>query len=138
MPRWFRLRCGHMWRIASAPRFADSVLLVSVRGDVSTIATAPPFMAGPDGEDTSESAYFMSANRNKRSVEVDLTSETGQALVVVETEIEVLDVLQERGDAHVRLQRARKRPDQVALGVGQLVIGQINRFKPGRAEVGGC
>ncbi|MDG2270478.1 MAG: CaiB/BaiF CoA-transferase family protein [Alphaproteobacteria bacterium] len=42
---------------------------------------APPFMAGPDGEDSSESAYFMSANRNKRSVEVDLTSETGQALV---------------------------------------------------------
>ncbi|MGB0625947.1 MAG: CaiB/BaiF CoA transferase family protein [Alphaproteobacteria bacterium] len=42
---------------------------------------APPFMAGSDGEDTSESAYFMSANRNKRSVEVDLTSETGQALV---------------------------------------------------------
>ncbi|MBT3400599.1 MAG: CoA transferase [Rhodospirillaceae bacterium] len=42
---------------------------------------APPFMAGPDGGDSSESAYFMSANRNKRSVEVDLTSETGQALV---------------------------------------------------------
>ena len=42
---------------------------------------APPFMAGPDGEDSSESAYFMSANRNKRSVAVDLTSETGQALV---------------------------------------------------------
>ncbi|MEP4379383.1 MAG: CaiB/BaiF CoA-transferase family protein [Alphaproteobacteria bacterium] len=42
---------------------------------------APPFMAGPDGEESSESAYFMSANRNKRSVEVDLTSETGQALV---------------------------------------------------------
>ncbi len=42
---------------------------------------APPFMAGPDGEDSSESAYFMSANRNKRSVAVDLTSEAGQALV---------------------------------------------------------
>lgn len=42
---------------------------------------APPFMAGPDGEESTESAYFMSANRNKRSVEVDLTSETGQALV---------------------------------------------------------
>ena len=42
---------------------------------------APPFMTGPDGQDTSESAYFMSANRNKRSVEVDLTSEQGQALV---------------------------------------------------------
>lgn len=42
---------------------------------------APPFMSGPDGADTSESAYFMSANRNKRSVEVDLSSETGQAIV---------------------------------------------------------
>lgn len=42
---------------------------------------APPFMSGPDGSDTSESAYFMSANRNKRSVEVDLSSETGQAIV---------------------------------------------------------
>lgn len=42
---------------------------------------APPFMSGPDGADTSESAYFMSANRNKRSVEVDLTNEEGQALV---------------------------------------------------------
>jgi crotonobetainyl-CoA:carnitine CoA-transferase CaiB-like acyl-CoA transferase len=42
---------------------------------------APPFMAGPDGNDTSESAYFMSANRNKRSVEIDLSSETGQTIV---------------------------------------------------------
>ena len=42
---------------------------------------APPFMSGPDGEDSSESAYFMSANRNKRSVEVDVSSETGQAIV---------------------------------------------------------
>ena len=42
---------------------------------------APPFMTGPDGQDTSESAYFMSANRNKRSVEIDLSSETGQAIV---------------------------------------------------------
>ena len=42
---------------------------------------APPFMSGPDGNDTSESAYFMSANRNKRSVEIDLSSETGQAIV---------------------------------------------------------
>ena len=33
---------------------------------------APPFMAGPDGEASSESAYFMSANRNKRSVALNL------------------------------------------------------------------
>ncbi len=42
---------------------------------------APPYLRGPDGERTSESAYFMSANRNKRSVVVDLTKPEGQKLV---------------------------------------------------------
>ncbi len=42
---------------------------------------APPFLRGPKGESTSESAYFMSANRNKRSVVVDLTKPEGQTLV---------------------------------------------------------
>ncbi|MBM3560421.1 MAG: CoA transferase [Alphaproteobacteria bacterium] len=42
---------------------------------------APPFMKGPDGEDTSESAYFMSANRNKRSVAIDIANPEGQKLV---------------------------------------------------------
>jgi crotonobetainyl-CoA:carnitine CoA-transferase CaiB-like acyl-CoA transferase len=42
---------------------------------------APPYLRGPDGERTSESAYFMSANRNKRSVVIDLTKPEGQKLV---------------------------------------------------------
>ena len=29
---------------------------------------APPFLKDADGNDTAESAYFMSANRNKRSL----------------------------------------------------------------------
>ncbi len=41
----------------------------------------PPFMTGPDGQPTKESAYFLSANRNKRSVTVDLTKPEGQAVV---------------------------------------------------------
>ena len=42
---------------------------------------APPFLQDSDGNDTSESAYFMSANRNKRSVAIDLTKPAGQDAV---------------------------------------------------------
>jgi crotonobetainyl-CoA:carnitine CoA-transferase CaiB-like acyl-CoA transferase len=42
---------------------------------------APPFVKDPDGNSTGESAYYMSANRNKRSVVVDLTKGEGQSLV---------------------------------------------------------
>ena len=41
------------------------------RGD-DTRTWGPPFVRGADGEDTSESAYYLCANRNKRSVAVDL------------------------------------------------------------------
>ena len=41
----------------------------------------PPFMADAQGQATRESAYFLSANRNKRSVTIDLTKPEGQALV---------------------------------------------------------
>ena len=40
----------------------------------------PPFVKDKDGEDTTESGYFLSANRNKRSITLDLTKEEGQAL----------------------------------------------------------
>ena len=42
---------------------------------------APPFLKDGDGNDTRESAYFMGANRNKRSVAVDLTKAAGQQVV---------------------------------------------------------
>jgi len=41
----------------------------------------PPFLKDEDGEDTTESAYYMSANRNKNSVAVDLTSPEGQQII---------------------------------------------------------
>jgi crotonobetainyl-CoA:carnitine CoA-transferase CaiB-like acyl-CoA transferase len=42
---------------------------------------APPFLVDEQGADTSESAYFLSANRNKKSVAIDFTKPAGQTLV---------------------------------------------------------
>ena len=41
----------------------------------------PPFLPGPDGEPTAESAYFLSANRGKKSIAIDLASPRGPSLV---------------------------------------------------------
>ena len=40
----------------------------------------PPYVQGSDGP-TAESAYYLCANRNKRSVAIDIASEAGQALL---------------------------------------------------------
>jgi crotonobetainyl-CoA:carnitine CoA-transferase CaiB-like acyl-CoA transferase len=41
----------------------------------------PPFFKDAEGKDTRESAYYMSFNRNKRSVAVDMTKPEGQAVI---------------------------------------------------------
>ena len=41
----------------------------------------PPFLKNADGEDTGESAYYLSTNRNKRSLAVDITSKEGQEII---------------------------------------------------------
>ena len=41
----------------------------------------PPFLKDEEGNDTSESAYYLCTNRNKNSVAVDLTKEEGQAII---------------------------------------------------------
>ena len=50
------------------------------KGD-DTRAWGPPFLTGPDGEEPSESAYYLCANRNKRSIAVDFRNPDGQALI---------------------------------------------------------
>lgn len=42
-----------------------------------TRAWGPPFLKDADGRDTRESAYYLAANRNKRSVALDLSTEGG-------------------------------------------------------------
>ena len=41
----------------------------------------PPYVKDSDGNDTSESAYYLCANRNKRSLTVDITKAEGQQII---------------------------------------------------------
>ena len=52
-----------------------------VSGGDDTRAWGPPFAKDAQGQDTDLSAYFMAANRNKRSVAVDITTDAGQATI---------------------------------------------------------
>ena len=52
----------------------------STKGD-DTRSWGPPFVMGADGKASDLSAYFVCANRNKRSVAIDLASAKGQKTV---------------------------------------------------------
>jgi len=41
----------------------------------------PPFVRDPEGQETSESGYYLSANRNKRSVTIDFAKPDGAVLI---------------------------------------------------------
>ncbi len=42
----------------------------------------PPYLKDQHGTDTSEAAYYLSANRNKRSLALDFTSEAGREVIL--------------------------------------------------------
>ncbi len=46
-----------------------------------TRAWGPPFLKDREGRDTTDAAYYLAANRNKRSVEIDLACAAGQQAV---------------------------------------------------------
>jgi len=50
-------------------------------GGDDTRQWGPPYVVDAEGNQSDLSAYFMSANRNKRSVEVDITTSDGQATI---------------------------------------------------------
>ncbi len=55
-----------------------------------TRAWGPPYLKTSGGEDSSEAAYFLGANRNKRSITVDIAHPEGQALIrrlVLQTDV---------------------------------------------------
>jgi len=60
---------------------ADVIKIERPETGDDTRAWGPPYLKDADGKDTRESAYYLSANRNKRSVQVDIASAEGAALV---------------------------------------------------------
>jgi crotonobetainyl-CoA:carnitine CoA-transferase CaiB-like acyl-CoA transferase len=60
---------------------AEVIKVEHPRGGDDTRKWGPPFLKDADGRDTSESAYYLSANRGKRSVAIDIATEAGQDLV---------------------------------------------------------
>lgn len=46
-----------------------------------TRAWGPPYLKNAQGNDTSEAAYYLSANRNKRSIAIDISTPEGAELV---------------------------------------------------------
>ncbi|MGU9961407.1 MAG: CaiB/BaiF CoA transferase family protein [Candidatus Puniceispirillales bacterium WSBS_2018_MAG_OTU23] len=50
------------------------------KGD-DTRSWGPPYVKDADGADTTESGYFLSANRNKRSLAIDIKTDEGAVLV---------------------------------------------------------
>ncbi len=46
-----------------------------------TRAWGPPFLKDEQGKNTTEAAYYLSTNRNKRSIAIDIASPKGSALV---------------------------------------------------------
>lgn len=47
-----------------------------------TRSWGPPYLKGEDGQDTTESAYYLSCNRNKKSLAVDIKQKKGRRLSI--------------------------------------------------------
>lgn len=60
---------------------ADIIKIERPNSGDDTRKWGPPFLKDKDGNDTRESAYYLSANRNKKSVAVDITTTEGQNII---------------------------------------------------------
>lgn len=60
---------------------ADVIKIERPKFGDDTRAWGPPFLKDENGHDTSEAAYYLSTNRNKRSIEVDIATPEGIKLI---------------------------------------------------------
>ena len=60
---------------------ADIIKIEKPEAGDDTRKWGPPYVKGDNGKDTSESAYYLSSNRNKRSVAIDIAHPKGQKLI---------------------------------------------------------
>lgn len=61
---------------------ADVIKVEKPGAGDDTRGWGPPYVTGPDGRPTTESAYYLSANRNKRSIAIDFTRPDGKAILM--------------------------------------------------------
>jgi crotonobetainyl-CoA:carnitine CoA-transferase CaiB-like acyl-CoA transferase len=60
---------------------ADVIKIERPEAGDDTRSWGPPFLKDTKGEDTRDAAYYLGANRNKRSVTCDIATPEGQALI---------------------------------------------------------
>ena len=60
---------------------ADVIKIERPQTGDDTRTWGPPFLKDAQGNDTSEAAYYLGTNRNKRSVACDIAQSAGQALI---------------------------------------------------------
>ena len=60
---------------------ADVIKIERPIGGDDTRSWGPPYPVDADGKEGPDAAYFTCANRNKRSLAIDITSKTGQTLI---------------------------------------------------------
>jgi crotonobetainyl-CoA:carnitine CoA-transferase CaiB-like acyl-CoA transferase len=60
---------------------ADVIKIERPGSGDDTRSWGPPFLKDAQGQDTAEAAYYLGANRNKRSVTCDIAQPEGQALI---------------------------------------------------------
>jgi crotonobetainyl-CoA:carnitine CoA-transferase CaiB-like acyl-CoA transferase len=60
---------------------ADVIKIERPGAGDDTRSWGPPYMKDEAGEDTSEAAYYLGTNRNKRSVTCDIAQPAGQAMI---------------------------------------------------------
>ncbi len=60
---------------------AEVIKVEHPRGGDDTRSWGPPYLRDAEGRETAESAYYLSTNRGKRSVAIDLARPEGQQLV---------------------------------------------------------
>jgi len=61
---------------------ADVIKIERPGSGDDTRGWGPPYLKDQQGQDTSESAYYLSTNRNKRSVAIDIATPEGVAMVL--------------------------------------------------------
>jgi crotonobetainyl-CoA:carnitine CoA-transferase CaiB-like acyl-CoA transferase len=70
------------WATQSLADLGATVIKIERPGQGDdTRAWGPPYMKDADGRDTTEAAYYLSTNRNKQSVTLDMSTVDGQRLL---------------------------------------------------------